>query len=161
MATRSFASLPTGQFIAEFDQTSAGLGGFAEVGGLMSTLWNGSTVSVLSKVLTSVINSNRGPSTGKILSVDYKGEVKLIREITSMKFTKIVFQDVGANLKVPAVKAGLPMKAVVKYLTPAMTTLCSLTFTSARLAKEVFVTGASTPAQFQVSPGKATFAYGA
>jgi len=65
-----------------------------------------------------------------------------------------------------ALQSKVPMNAVVKYLTPALTPLCSLTFPSARITTEVLSSvgprqPASTSAQFVISPGKPTFAYGA
>ena len=78
----------------------------------------------------------------------------------------ISVQQIDAALYRQALKSSLPMKAVVRYLTPALTTLCSLTFPSARITTEVMSSPglrdqAMTSAQFVISPGKATFAYGA
>jgi len=78
----------------------------------------------------------------------------------------ITVQQIDAPLYRQALKSSVPMKAVVKYLTPALTTLCSLTFPSARIKTEVMPSPGlrdqpATGAQFVISPGKATFAYGA
>jgi hypothetical protein len=77
----------------------------------------------------------------------------------------ISVQQIDAALYRQALKSSAPMKAVVKYLTPALTTLCSLTFPSARIKTEVMASPGlrdqpATPAQFMIAPGKATFAYG-
>jgi hypothetical protein len=57
-------------------------------------------------------------------------------------------------------KAKTTMKATVKYLTPALSTLCRLTFPQARLTQEIPTTG-FTPAQFELAPGRGTFSFGA
>jgi hypothetical protein len=59
-----------------------------------------------------------------------------------------------------ALKTKPTMKATVKYLTPSLTTLCSLTFPEARLTQEIPTTG-FTPAQFEIAPGRGTFNFGA
>ena len=77
----------------------------------------------------------------------------------------ITVQQIDAAPYRQALKSNLPMKAVVRYLTPALTPLCSLTFPSARITTEVMSSPGPrdpvTSAQFVISPGKATFAYGA
>jgi len=78
----------------------------------------------------------------------------------------ITVQQIDAPPYRQALTSSVPMKAVVRYLTPALTTLCSLTFPSARITTEVMSSPGlrdqpMTSAQFVISPGKATFAYGA
>ena len=72
----------------------------------------------------------------------------------------ISVQPVDAQPYREVLKAKTTMKATVKYLTPALTTLCSLTFPQARLTQEIPTTG-FTPAQFEIAPGRGTLTFGA
>jgi hypothetical protein len=59
-----------------------------------------------------------------------------------------------------ALKAKTTMKATVKYLTPSLATLCSLTFPQARLTQEIATTD-FTSAKFEIASGRGTFSFGA
>jgi hypothetical protein len=93
------------------------------------------------------------------------GAINIVPPNSSQDFL-ITVQQIDAAPYRQALKSSLPMKAVVRYLSPALTTLCSLTFPSARITTEVMSSlglrdQPVTSAQFVISPGKATFAYGA
>ncbi len=78
----------------------------------------------------------------------------------------ITVSQVDAAFYREALTSGLAMKAVIKYLTPAATTLCSLTFPFARLMNELPSSldkhnPQVATTKFQVRAGKVTFNYGA
>jgi hypothetical protein len=239
MASRTYA---TGSFRLVLDKASAPLGGFTESGGLMTTKWTGTTLKALNKELATAINFGLAPRSVQVVSVAYDGKVVQTRNVDSPRFTRVVFNSVGAALNMPstldvvvtgiskilpgdgtvapltnysiamqqswvrchyllelgplptkritaiaeitidapkmarnfvvsvqpvdaqpyreALKAKTTMKATVKYLTPSLAILCSLTFPQARLTQEIATAG-FTPAQFEIAPGHGTLTFGA
>jgi hypothetical protein len=78
----------------------------------------------------------------------------------------LTVSQVDAAFYREALASGLVTKAVIKYLTPALTTLCSLTCPFARLIKEIPTSidkrnPQAATAKFQMLAGKVTFNYGA
>lgn len=239
MALRTY---PTGSFQLVLDKESAKVGSLTESGGLMTTQWTGTTLKALNKQLAGAINFGLAPRSMRILSIAYDGTVVQIRDVSTPRFTKVVFNSVGGALNMPStldvtvmgvskilpgdgtivplaglsismqqlwlrchyrlelgplptqkvsaigaiaidapnmaqnfvisvqpidaqpyrdvLKTKMPMKATVKYLTPSLATLCSLTFPQARLTQEIPTTGFQ-PAQFEIAPGRGTFNFGA
>jgi len=93
------------------------------------------------------------------------GAIKIVPPGNAQDFL-ISVQQIDAAPYRQALKSNVAMKAVVRYLTPAFTTLCRLTFPSARIKAETQSSPgprdqAVTSAQFLITPGKATFAWGA
>jgi len=92
----------TGCFQLVLDKESAKVGEFTESGGLMTTQWTGTTLKALNKQLAAAINFGLVPRSVQILSVAYDGKVVQIRDISTARFTKFVFNSVGAALNMPS-----------------------------------------------------------